>query len=118
VSDSAILTSARSSFHHYGARTEKSWDLAERCLPVPSEGGTSRLTGVVERSTRAGAWGLTNLEVGRGSFTDSLVGQYQYLESNASDYREPVEVAEEGGYIGEFFWQVEHQAHCCALDAL
>jgi len=33
--------------------------------------------------------------VGRGSSADSLVGQYQCLESSASDYREPVEVAEE-----------------------
>jgi len=34
------------------------------------------------------------LWVGRGSSIDSLVGQYQCLESNASDYREPVEVAQ------------------------
>jgi len=38
------------------------------------------------------------LEVGRGSSADSLVGQYQCLESNASDYKEPVDVGEEGGY--------------------
>jgi len=37
------------------------------------------------------------LEVARGSLADSLVGQYQRLESNVSDYRKPVEVAEEGG---------------------
>jgi len=39
-------------------------------------------------------------EVGRGISADSLVGQYDCLESNASDYRE---VAEEGGYVGEFW---------------
>jgi len=37
------------------------------------------------------------LEVGRGGTVDSHEGQYQCLESNASDYWEPVEVAEEGG---------------------
>jgi len=56
-----------SAFHHCGARTENSWDFAERCLPVPSEGGTSRLAEVVERSSRAGALGSECLEVGRGS---------------------------------------------------
>jgi len=55
VRDSAVLTSAGSSFHHCGDRTEKSWDLAERCLAVLSEGGTSRLAQVVERRAQAGA---------------------------------------------------------------
>jgi len=41
------------------------------------------------------------MEVGRGSSADSLIGQYQCLESNASDYREPVEVTEERGYMGD-----------------
>jgi len=59
--DSAVLTSAGSSFHHCGARTEKSWDSAEGCLAVFSEGGTSRLAGVVERSAQAGAWSQTNV---------------------------------------------------------
>jgi len=45
------LAEAGRSFHHRGARTDGSWDLAERCLPVFSEGGTSRLAQVVERST-------------------------------------------------------------------
>jgi len=43
------------------------------------------------------------MEVGRTSSADNLVGQYQCLESNASNYREPVEVAEEGGYMGTFW---------------
>jgi len=60
LSDSAVRTTARSSFHHCGARTENSWDSAERCLPVLSEGGPSRLAEVIEQSTGAGAWGLTN----------------------------------------------------------
>jgi len=66
----------------------KSWNLEERCLAVFSEGGTSCLAEVVDRSSQA---------------VDSHEGQYQCLESNASDYREPVEVAEEGGYMGEFW---------------
>jgi len=74
----------------------KSWDLEERCLAVFSERGTSHPAEVVERSDRVGAWGLT-LAVGRGGSGDNHEGQYQCLESNASDYREPVEVAEEGG---------------------
>jgi len=50
VSDSAILTSARSSFHHCGAQSRVgTWQS-----DVLSEGGTSRLAEVVERSTRAG----------------------------------------------------------------
>jgi len=48
-------------------------------------------------------WGIGSeyfLEVGRDSSADSHEGQYQCLESNASDYREPVEVTEEG-----FTWE-------------
>jgi len=37
---------------------------------------------------------------GRGGSGDSHESQYQRLESNASDYREPVEGAEERGYMG------------------
>jgi len=40
------------------------------------------------------------LKVGRGGAADSHEGQYQCLESNASNYREPLEVAEEG-----FTWE-------------
>jgi len=43
------------------------------------------------------------LEVGRGGSDDSHESQYQSLESNASDYREPVEGVEERGYMGEFW---------------
>jgi len=39
----------------------------------------------------------------RGSSADSLVGQYQCLESKTSDYWEPVEVVEEGVYMKEFW---------------
>jgi len=45
-----------------------------------------------------------------GSSADSLVGQYQCLESNAGDYWEPVEVTEEGGYMGEFQLNTRHAA--------
>ena len=38
------------------------------------------------------------LEVDRSDSIDRLVCQYHHLESNASDYREPVEVPEEGGH--------------------
>ena len=59
-------------------RTEKSWVLAERCLPVLSEGDTSHPAKVVERSARTGALGLTNVwRSVRASSTDSLRGQYQ-----------------------------------------
>jgi len=39
----------------------KSWDLEERCLADFSEGGTSRLAEVVERSAQAGASGVTKV---------------------------------------------------------
>ena len=55
----------------------------------------------------------------RGSCMEGsrLVGQYHCLESDTSCYREPVEVAEERGHVGEL-WQVEHEACCYVLDAL
>ena len=40
-------------------------------------------------------WFNQRLEVGRSGSIDRLVCQYHDLESNASDYREPVEVPEE-----------------------
>ncbi|KAK0140648.1 Melanopsin-B [Merluccius polli] len=40
--DSAVLTSAGSLFHHSGAKTEKSCDLAVRPLLALKDGGTSR----------------------------------------------------------------------------
>jgi len=49
-------TSAGSSFHHCGGRTEKSWDLQSECLPFLSKVGTSRLaevlSGVLELGRR------------------------------------------------------------------
>jgi len=42
------------------------------------------------------------MEVGRVGSADSHEGQYRCLESNASDYQESVEVAEEEVYMGEF----------------
>ena len=47
-------------------------------------------------------WFDQSLEVGRGSSINRLVCQYRRLESDAGCYREPVEVAEEGGHMGEF----------------
>ena len=38
-----------------------------------------------------------------------IQGQYRRLESEASYYRQPVEVREEGGNKGEL-WEVEHEA--------
>ena len=46
-------------------------------------------------------WLDQNLEVGRGSSIDCLVCQYHRLKFDASYYREPVEVPEEGGHVGE-----------------
>ena len=80
----AVLTSSESSFHHWGAKTEKSCDLGGARLPAE----------VVGRSARADQ----RLEVGRGSSIDPLVGLYNPLESDASYYREPVEVPEKGGH--------------------
>ena len=42
MSDSAVLTSAGSSFHHSGAKTENSCDFAVRPLLALSDGGSSR----------------------------------------------------------------------------
>ena len=50
---------------------------------------------------------------GRGSSIGSLVGKHHCLESDASCYREPVEVTEEGGPMGEL-WQVVHES-CCGI---
>ena len=41
ASDSAVLTLVRGSFHHWGARTEKSSDIAERAVFALSDGGTT-----------------------------------------------------------------------------
>jgi len=56
---------------------------------------------VVQLNLLRGALGLGHgvrlmFEVDRGGSIDSHEGQYQSLESNASDYQEPVEVAVEG----------------------
>ena len=59
ASDSAVLTSAGSSFHHCGPRTEKSCDFADRPLLALSDGGTRRPAGVVEWRDCAGECGLT-----------------------------------------------------------
>ena len=59
MSDSAVLTSAGSSFHHCGPKIEKSCDLADRPLVALSDGGTRRPAEVVERRDRAGVCGLT-----------------------------------------------------------
>ena len=47
-------------------------------------------------------WFYQHLEIGGGSSIDCLVGQFNHLESDMSYYREPVEVPEEGGHMGEF----------------
>ena len=60
VMDSAVLTSAGRSFHHSGAKTEKSCDLAVRPLLALRDGGTSRRAGVVAWRALAGAWGLAS----------------------------------------------------------
>ena len=60
MSDSAVLTSAGSSFHHCGAKTEKRCHFDDRRLLALNDGGTRRPAEVVERSARAGVCGLTN----------------------------------------------------------
>ena len=61
ASNSAVLTSVRSSFHHWGPRTEKSPDFAEQALHALSHGGTSQPADVVEQSALTGACGLTSV---------------------------------------------------------
>ena len=46
-------------------------------------------------------WFDHRLEVGRGSSIARLVCQYHHFESDASYYREPMEVPEERGHMGE-----------------
>ena len=58
--DYAVLTSAGRSFHHSGAKTKKSCDLAVRPLLALRDGGTGRRADVVTRRALAGAWGLTS----------------------------------------------------------
>ena len=57
ASDSAVLTLVGSSFHHWGGKTEKSRDFAERALFAVNGGGTSRPADVTEGSAHAGACG-------------------------------------------------------------
>ena len=60
MSDSAVLTSAGSSFHHCGPRTEKSCDLADGPLVDLSDGGARHPAEIAERRDGAGGCGLTN----------------------------------------------------------
>ena len=62
-------------------------------------------------------WLDQRLEVDWGSSIDRLVCQYHHLESDASYYREPMEVSKEGGHMGEFR-SLEHEARCRVLDRL
>ena len=59
MSDSAVLTSAGSSFLHCGPKTEKSCDFADGPLLALSDGGTRRPAEVAERRDGAGGCGLT-----------------------------------------------------------
>ena len=51
--DSAVLASGGSWFHHWGARTEKSWDWAERKVPFFGVGKAKRPE-VAGQSARVG----------------------------------------------------------------
>ena len=53
--------SVGSSFHHWGAKTEKCGNFAERALFARSDGGTSRPADVEEQSALAGVCGLTSV---------------------------------------------------------
>ena len=81
-----------SSFHHWGAKTERSCYLTERVLFALSNGGTSRPADVVEQS--AGLNGCSSV--------DGLDGKHHYLELDAGCNRKPMEVTEEGGHLGVF----------------
>ena len=88
-------------FHNCGPKTtEKSCDFADRPLLALSDGATRRPAEVVERRELSwGVWFDQRLEVGRGSSIDRLVCQYHHLKPDASYYRGPVEMAEEGGHM-------------------
>ena len=58
MNDSAVLTSAGSSYHHCGVKTEKSCDFDDRHILARSNGGTRRSAEVVQWSTRTGVCGL------------------------------------------------------------
>ena len=60
MSDSSVLTSAGSSFHHCGAKTEKSCDFDDQPLLALSDGGNRRPAEVVERGALTGVCSLTN----------------------------------------------------------
>ena len=60
MSDSAVLRTVGSAFHHWGPKTDKSCDFADRPLLALSDGGSSRPAEVVERKDRAGVCGFSN----------------------------------------------------------
>ena len=60
MSDSAILTSAGSSLHHCGAKTEKSRDYDDCLFLALSYGGARSQFEIVERNAQAGVCDLTN----------------------------------------------------------
>ena len=83
-SDSAVLTLVGSSFHHWGNKTEKSCDFAERVLVALSDGGTSQPADVDEQSAlTGGVWSKQCLEGDECSSIDGLKGQHHCLESDA-----------------------------------
>ena len=94
ASDSAVLILVGTSFHHWGTRTGKSHDFAERALFPHSNVGTSRPADIVERSAHAGACDLISV----CQQTDPV----PLKESDAGRNRKPMEVTEQLRHMGEF----------------
>ena len=87
VSDSAVLTSVRSLFHHWGGRTEKSRDFAGPAL-FALDGGTSWPADVGR--AKCSSWGVRSdqcLEVDGCSSVNGLEGQHHRPESDTGRKR-------------------------------
>ena len=113
--DSAALASGGSWFHHWGARTAKSLDWAERELPSRI-GGRAKRPEVAERRARVRGGGIEHSQkVGRGSSSCCSVGKHHSLVVDASLDWKPVE--EERDNMREH-GMVENQAGFRILDKL
>ena len=68
MSDSVVLTLAGSSFHHCGAKTEKSWAFVVQTLLALNDGGTRHPA-----------------EVGRMPFVQTTLGVYSMVDNAVFD---------------------------------
>ena len=116
-SDSAILTSVGSSFHHCGARTEKSCGPCRSTRRTFERRGNQSPRGSRPKWSGRGVGLDHSLEVRGSCSIHSPIGKHQGLKLNASRYRKPVERTEKDSCVGEP-GAVEHQASCSFLNQL